>query len=261
MLGAVTIDLNAWGQVAGLCAIVGGAAFFLGGKIAGWNIEKLETKIEGLQQQLINAERARKTDVENLKQKLDNAQSAHKTDVEGFKHRIANAEGLNKFNEKRWEDAQRKADETEKELSVVRAKLDQLENQQATGATQAEIDRTAIEVRSSLTKALVANTGTSAILSSGPVQLFISHHGSRSPPATEQLLWRAVSWDDVGKPTEPGTYNFSDGKISIGPEEIQFWRENPHARLHASATASWEFPESGERPLFKPGGGWDFPRK
>jgi hypothetical protein len=161
------MDLNAWGQVGGLCAIVGSAAFFLGGKIAGWNVEKLETKIEGLRQQLINAEHARKTEVEVLKQKLNNAEGAHKTDVEGFKHRIANAEVLNTFNETRWEDAHRREEVAEKEMAVVRAKLDQLEAQKIANAPEAVIAQTERDLRRSFNAATIASTGTNAILRSG----------------------------------------------------------------------------------------------
>jgi hypothetical protein len=188
------------------------------------------------------------------------------TKIEGLQQQIEVADRNNKFNEQRWQDAQQRAAEAEKQTQAAEAKLETLAAQKAAGASQADIDRTAVEIRSSLTKALISNTGTNAILSSGPVRLFTVNPGTAVAgvrggysPVTEQILFRRVTWDDVGKPTEPGTYDFSDGKISIGSGEIQVWQGHPDAILHATATASREYPQSGERPLFTPGG-WDFPR-
>lgn len=120
-----------------------------------------------MNQQLINAEHTRKMDVEVLKQKLSKAESAHKTDVEGFKHRIANAEGLNKINETRWEDAHRRAEETEKKLALVQARLDELEEQKRANAPRETIEKTERELRRNFNAANVASTGTNAILSQG----------------------------------------------------------------------------------------------
>jgi hypothetical protein len=101
------------------------------------------------------------------------------TENAGLKQQIAIAERENKFNEDRWKHAQQETGETAEQLKALEARLEKLEAQKAAGAPQADIDKTTLEIRSSLTKALVANTGTATILSSGPVRLFfaVPHHG------------------------------------------------------------------------------------
>ena len=102
------------------------------------------------------------------------------TENAGLKHQIENgkqlteiAERHNKFNADRWADAKDKTDKTEVSLKALEERLVALEQQKAAGAPQADIDRTTLEIQSSLRSALVANSGTNAILSSGPVRLFV----------------------------------------------------------------------------------------
>jgi hypothetical protein len=108
-------------------------------------------------------------DKERLKGTIDKLT----TEIVGLKQQIELAEQHNKFNADRWAHAQDEAAKTAVSLKAAEARLEALEAQKANGAPQAEIDRTTLEIRSSLTRALVANTGTNAILSSGPVRLFI----------------------------------------------------------------------------------------
>jgi hypothetical protein len=104
------------------------------------------------------------------------------TENVGLKQQIENVKQLteivernNKFNEERWENAQREAAKAGEQLKATEAKLAALEAQKAAGAPQADIDRTTLEIRSSLMSALVANTSSNAILSGGPVRLFFVH--------------------------------------------------------------------------------------
>ena len=38
-----------------------------------------------------------------------------------------------------------------------------------------------------------------------------------------------VTWQDVGSPTEPGNYQFTDGMITDRADEIAIWQKHPNA--------------------------------
>ena len=152
--------------VVGLCMTAGGVGYTAGFRSSWSEKERLRGTID----------------------KLTTENAGLKQQIELMKQQIAIAEQHNKFNEERWKHAQHEAEKTAEQLKDAEARLDALEAQKAAGASQADIDKITLEIRSSLTKALVANTGTATVLSSGPVRLFqVPHHGTGLVAETSPL--------------------------------------------------------------------------
>jgi chromosome segregation ATPase len=145
------MDLATITTLAGLAMTIGGVCYQFGYRSSWAEKERLRGTIDTLT-----------TENAGLKQQIENV-----------KQMTELAERHNKFNVERWENAQREAAKTGEQLKTAEARLAKLEEQKAAGASQAEIDRGTLEIRSSLTSALAANNSTTAILSSGPVRLFI----------------------------------------------------------------------------------------
>jgi hypothetical protein len=65
-----------------------------------------------------------------------------------------------------------------------------------------------------------------------------------------------VTWQDVGRPEQPGNYQFTDGMISVRADEIAIWRQYPNAmftvvgfpRPGYYGLGSYELPVEDEEP-------------
>jgi hypothetical protein len=138
------------GTLVGVAMAIGGVCYHVGYRIS-WAESREET--------------------ERLKGKIDKLT----TEIVGLKKLIEIAEANSKYNENRWADAQRKADKTEEALKVAEKRIDA-----ASVSAPSFLDRTALlEVKSSVASALLANTSTTAILSSGPVLFILPPEGPK----------------------------------------------------------------------------------
>ena len=53
-----------------------------------------------------------------------------------------------------------------------------------------------------------------------------------------------ITWDKIGRITEPGRYRYFFGYLTVTPEDIEVWARYPHATFTLISRPSFE--QSGE---------------
>jgi hypothetical protein len=51
-----------------------------------------------------------------------------------------------------------------------------------------------------------------------------------------------ISWDELGRPEQPGQIRWRDGLVQVEAKHIQLWREHPEARFTVAPIQTMDEP-------------------